>query len=103
VKIAVVILCLLASSGCEENILSANQSRAMVMCKQEVRKRLKAPATADFPTFMNSELKDGKYVVTSYVDAQNGFGANLRTYFQCETGDAGAEQLEIAKVEFSKD
>lgn len=50
-----------------------------------VEKRLKSPKSADFPFdgYRNvSELGRGRYRVNSYVDAQNSFGANIRTHFE---------------------
>ena len=46
-----------------------------------VKEKLKSPKSADFPAYdpdFFSE-KDGKVYVTSYVDAQNSLGANVRT------------------------
>jgi len=58
-------------------------SDARVYAKEFILDRLRAPSTAKFPwgsefTVTNS----GKiWVVKSYVDAQNGFGAMIRTHF----------------------
>jgi hypothetical protein len=43
---------------------------------------------------------EGRYVVTAYVDAQNGFGAMIRTPFTCtaRVDDAGWT-LEAVRVE----
>jgi hypothetical protein len=64
------------------------RKEAFGMSKQFVTKRFKAPATADFPYYSNSEVKvqhrgKGVFLVKGYVDAQNAFGANLRTYYLC--------------------
>lgn len=51
-----------------------------------VEKRLKAPGTADFPVYIDSFVTDlggGKFKVESYVDAENSFGAKLRTQYTC--------------------
>jgi hypothetical protein len=57
-----------------------------------IKAALKAPASADFPNcysqdeLANTTLLDGKpgdYVVTTYADAQNSFGAKTRSYFMC--------------------
>jgi hypothetical protein len=59
---------------------------ARVVCKEAVEARLKAPATADFPSFGWNVADLGKwhYSVSSYVDSQNSFGANIRTTFTCD-------------------
>ncbi|EKE79448.1 hypothetical protein A10D4_12809 [Idiomarina xiamenensis 10-D-4] len=63
-----------------------DKSMAYVMGQHFIEKRLKAPSTADFP-WMSS---DGVYVsvmgncefhVRGFVDAQNGFGAMIRTNY----------------------
>lgn len=50
-----------------------------------VEKRLKSPKSADFP-FGGSRhvtnLGGGRYKVVSYVDAQNAYGADIRTNFE---------------------
>lgn len=44
---------------------------------------LKAPATADFGEPKVTKISPQHYRVNSYVDAQNSFGAKIRTYFDC--------------------
>jgi hypothetical protein len=53
------------------------------ICQQAVRGRLKAPSTASFPWALPkfSFTPDGGDRFISYVDAQNGFGAQIRTYY----------------------
>jgi hypothetical protein len=56
------------------------------ICQSFTTNSLKAPATAKFPEFnirMLTEVDDGSYTVKSYVDAQNGFGALIRSDFVC--------------------
>lgn len=61
-----------------------SDTMAFVMSQTFVKKQLKAPSTAKFP-YINeaSVLREGKcgFRVESYVDAQNSFGAMLRTYY----------------------
>jgi hypothetical protein len=56
------------------------------VCHEAVKNRLKAPKTADFPDDSNtvSNISLGRAVLVSYVDAQNGFSAMLRTTYRCE-------------------
>lgn len=57
---------------------------AYVMAKDLVTRQLKAPSTADFPWSYSdrvTRLGGCKYAVVGYVDAQNGFGAMIRTTF----------------------
>ena len=62
---------------------------AAFMCQDFVKERLKAPSTAKFPNVYGADTKIatlglGHYRVTSYVDAQNSFGAQMRTTFVYE-------------------
>ncbi|OOL26832.1 hypothetical protein GQ85_42610 [Rhodococcus rhodochrous] len=53
-------------------------------CEDQVRAQLKAPATAAFTGVRTTRQADARFVVTvGAVDAQNGFGAQLRTAFTC--------------------
>ncbi len=58
---------------------------AWAYMQQFVEKKLKSPSSADFP-FGGSRhvtpLGGGRYKVDSYVDANNSFGAQLRTHFE---------------------
>jgi hypothetical protein len=63
-----------------------DQLDAYVDIEQYVKSQLKAPASAEFPaasTPYTTKLNDSTYSVTSYVDAQNGFGAKIRSYYTC--------------------
>ncbi len=65
-----------------------SSSMAYIMMQDFVTERLKAPATAQFPGVLDGRdqhvkpLGDQRYYILSYVDAQNSFGANIRTYFE---------------------
>lgn len=61
-------------------------TEAIVMCKNAIEGLLKAPATADHPWLPKGTWSMGRglYVVKSYVDAQNSFGAMIRTDYRCE-------------------
>ncbi len=55
---------------------------AIDVCHQEVSDQLRAPATADFGGETVTHTGD-RYTVVGYVDAQNGFGAQIRTDWVC--------------------
>jgi hypothetical protein len=59
---------------------------AYIICQMHIKSRLVSPASADFPFLDYSVRKMGKqrYIVQSYVDSQNAFGATLRTHFNCD-------------------
>ena len=51
-----------------------------------MERRLRAPATANFPwghVANVRELGSDRWQLRSYVDAENAFGANVRTAFSC--------------------
>lgn len=59
-------------------------SMAIVLCKNKVRDRLKSPASADFPIMDVKATRAGStFTVSSYVDAKNAFGAEIRTHYTC--------------------
>jgi hypothetical protein len=68
---------------------------AFVICQLYVESMLKAPTTADFPASINSnirELENNVYEIHSYVDAQNSFGAMIRTPWYCKVQYLGTPQ-----------
>lgn len=59
-----------------------------VKCESAIKSALRAPATADFPwqpVSIGRLKSDGSIMrVLTYVDAQNSFGATIRTNFLCD-------------------
>lgn len=62
------------------------QAAAEYKIKSEelIKKLLKSPTSAKFPSITNWKIgkMNGETVIQSYVDADNSFGANLRSEFQ---------------------
>lgn len=52
--------------------------------KRLVEDNLKSPKSADFPLYSESFITDkgDTVIVSAYVDADNSFGANVRTYYE---------------------
>lgn len=76
-------------------------SMAHIQCKEFVKDRLKAPSSAEF-TFLDfsaSKLADSQYVIRSYVDAQNAFGAKLRNNYTCVVKWNGSDHSDIRNWE----
>jgi len=79
----------LARAGEDPADRNDNQSVAEVACENAVRANLKAPSTASF----SSDATDAghrKWTVSGFVDAENSFGAKIRTDYLCTvdiTGD----------------
>jgi hypothetical protein len=68
------------------------------VCKDWTTKQLKSPATAVYPPLSALEETEGYgfsnkgaagYTLSGYVDAQNGFGALLRSDFVCKAKKEG--------------
>ncbi len=65
-----------------------SKSGALRACKKYVVESLWAPTTAEFPSSWGEaerviKYTDGSFGYSSYVDAQNAFGANIRNKFRC--------------------
>lgn len=71
-------------SGCGSPDYCDDPMVAWQMAKEFVTRELRAPATASFPWYDKafvSKAGSCSYDVMGYVDAQNGFGANIRSTF----------------------
>ena len=75
-----------------------------IVCEDLVKDSLRAPSTAKFPGIFSGgrdyrfNIETGKAVYTSYVDAQNGFGAMLRSDFACSY-DLSSNQVSLEYFE----
>jgi len=72
-----------------------NGTMAYVMCQDRVKESLKAPSTAEFSGITETQIApqgNRKYAVIGWVDAQNSFGAKLRTKYICKATDEGNSQ-----------
>ena len=76
---------------------------AWIMAQDFVEQRLKTPSTAKFPLQADRILRssEGCFIVSSYVDAQNNYGAMVRTHFLCEvcTADGNTWTLKSLSME----
>jgi serine/threonine protein kinase len=88
-----------AQAQCESKI------SAFVMSHEFVKRQLKAPATAEFPSFSDQDvhvnyLGDCTHEVRAYVDAQNSFGAKLRNnYYVKLQNEKGTDTWRALEVE----
>lgn len=76
---------------------------AFIAAKDYVSVRLKSPASAKFASSSDSTIVnqgDGKYLVRSFVDSQNAFGAMMRTNYICEMITSDGEKFIV--TEFTK-
>lgn len=67
---------------------TADRSDACFISQKFVKQNLKAPSTAEFPMWTEENCKatpnGDVWKVRSYVDAQNGFGAMIRSDYGVE-------------------
>ncbi|MBF0352282.1 MAG: zinc ribbon domain-containing protein [SAR324 cluster bacterium] len=69
-----------------KNNNGGSSASAQVHCESFVKKNLKAPSTAQFASYSEVKISgygDGPWTVIGYVDAQNSFGAKIRSTYTC--------------------
>lgn len=76
---------------------------AFLVAQEFVTRKLKAPSTAKFADRSESEVfnfseEPGAYRVKSWVDSQNGFGAMIRTHYQCDVKTQDGEHFSLVKL-----
>src|SRR5437868_6407417 len=73
------------------------------VCSEFVKDRLKAPATSDFAEYGaqgTGATKSGRaYTVLGYVDAENSFGANVRTNYVCTVKYVGGSRYRLVDLQ----
>lgn len=111
IMIALAALAFLSVKSCffSSDETSANNKQkftkqdAIVQSHLCVEKLLKSPGSAQFPYQSDEtidQLNDSTFVVLSYVDSQNDFGALKRTYYKCKVigrklGQARCEDMKL--------
>ncbi len=66
-----------AVSESDANVMS------ITLCEMRARETLKAPRSAKFPWVKKASFDGNLAILNSYVDAQNSFGAMIRTNYIC--------------------
>lgn len=81
-----------------------SDAMAWRMSKDFVTKRLAAPSTAVFPWYhqVNHQIKqNGRvYTIKAYVDAENGFGAQIRQHFTAKVRYDGEDTWSLVDLQF---
>ncbi len=76
------------------------------VCSQFVVERLKAPSTSDIAEYGDrgtSVTKIGKtYTVIAYVDAENSFGASIRTGYVCTVRYVSGRSYRLVDLTFDE-
>lgn len=95
ILLSIIGLCIVAAmfgGNDKTRVAQLDEWSAQVACEDAVSNMLKAPATAKFDNYIRSSNDDGSFTVTGTVDAQNSFGAMLRSEFSCKVRDKGNGQ-----------
>lgn len=74
---------------------------AWTISQQFVNDALKAPATASYPSYDESFVTDlggGRFKVDAYVDAQNSFGAKIRSRFTCTVSSSDGTHWHLENI-----
>jgi len=84
-----------------------NTSMAYVMAQGFVKKRLKAPSSAKWPGMFDAidhakHVYGQVYVVRSWVDAQNSFGAMLRMNYECRLEQISEHDWKLLSLEMDE-
>lgn len=83
IVVGAIILLVLAMASCSKNSGRSDDLDAWTCAQTIVKDKLKSPSSADFCAMKEATIKSNgdKYTITGYVDADNSFGANVRSTF----------------------
>jgi len=77
----------------EEELNTDRGGMAYYHCKQYLEQNLSSPSTADFPFGDRAQqYQNQTYRTSSYVDSQNGFGATIRSHWNCNIQYTGGDE-----------
>ena len=121
-KLLIIVLCSVCFAGCmtreqkrqaeaeaiyQEKIKAEQEfaSKAFVISKNYIKQKIKPPATAEFPfmDFQSTSISPRIVEIRSYFDAQNSFGATVRTHYIIkmeQTGDDWAALISWEILDF---
>ena len=120
-KILIILICSVCFAGCmskeqkhkaEANALyeqriKAEQdfaSRAFIISKSYVKRKIKTAATAQFPfsDFQSTSISPRIVVIRSYYDAQNSLGTTVRTHYTLRMEQTGDDWADLSAWEISE-
>lgn len=110
--IGIVIFAFSSCFGSSDAKSEDNTAMIITIAQDEVKSKLKAPSTAKFPWgFSEYNIKEvasktdgfNEYYVDGYVDAENSFGAKIRTRFivKLELSDDG-KKYKVLDIKLSE-
>lgn len=81
-----------ATEADRERTEMAVTSAAYTFAKRIVQERLEVPSTAKFPEMSQTQIRkvdSATFIINSYVDSQNVFGAMVRTHYKAKVMCSG--------------
>ena len=90
--LAIAVLAIIAIGKCSGTSTRIDGFRAQVDCERFVLNSLKSPSSASFAPYQELIITgsgDGPWTVKGWVDAQNSFGAKLRSQYSCAVQYSG--------------
>ena len=84
----------------EKHIKGMDKATAYSLCKNDIKKKLKSPGTADFQSVVSATIVQStdktQWSVRTHVDSENSFGASIRSEIVCtiqpQSPDSGTVQ-----------
>lgn len=87
----------------EQIELMDQEENAYHNAKQLIKYKLKSPSTAEFPSSLEAQVVGigaNSFIISSYVDSQNSYGALIRTYYEAEIRYNGNDGVQLVNYEF---
>jgi hypothetical protein len=103
VLVCLICICAFIFSDNTGNATTDHKRMAYIICQLYVEDRLKAPSTADFPSSLSTDIRDlgnNVFEIRSYVDAQNSFGAMIRTNWYCKIQYIGTPEDDETQLRY---
>lgn len=93
--ILAIVVAAIVTGGSERT--TGSETGAWVVCTERVAEQLRSPSTADFPAMRSADITGGptEYAISSYVDAENAFGATVREPWTCEARFTGGDSWSV--------
>jgi hypothetical protein len=86
-----------------------NRAMAWIKVQDAIKQNLKAPATAKFPGILDlggdliiEQRENHNYLIKAYVDAQNDYGALIRTHFTAVIQQVSENGWRIDSLDFEE-
>jgi hypothetical protein len=76
--------CSLIATALVLSLTGCGRSSLFASCEELVKNELKSPASAQFSGETQSNLDSSTVNIDGTVDSQNGFGAMIRSTFECQ-------------------